>query len=66
MPDLQEVQENRFTSRKFQLAVVSIFLSTVGLFTGFLSGEEFVDIIPMILMFYVGGNVASQFAQKGK
>lgn len=56
--------KDRFTSRKFQLGVVSIVLSAIGLFTGFLSGEEFVDIIPMILMFYGASNVASQFAQK--
>ena len=64
-----EVKSNvkdRYTSRKFYLAAASIIMSAAGLFTGFLSGEEFVDIIPMILMFYGASNVASQFAQKGK
>jgi len=64
-----EVKSNtkdRYTSRKFYLAVASILISTAGLFAGVLSGKEFVDIITMILMFYGASNVASQFAQKGK
>ncbi len=63
---MAEAQESRFSSRKFWLSVSAIFLSATGLFAGFLSGAEFVDIIPMILMFYVGSNVASEFAKKGK
>lgn len=61
-----EVIESRFSSRKFQLAVASMVLSAIGLFTGMLSGEEFVDIIPMILLFYGSANVASEFAKKGR
>lgn len=56
---------SKFSSRKFWLAGISILISAGGLFAGFLSGEEFVDIIPMILLFYVGSNVASEFAKKG-
>ena len=58
--------ESKYSSRKFILTAASLFVSMAALFTGFLSGEEFVDIIPMILLFYVGGNVASQYANKGK
>ena len=66
MTEISASTKDRFTSRKFQLAVASIVLSTPGLVAGFLSGEEFVDIIPMILMFYGASNVASKFAKKGK
>ena len=66
MTEVKSNVKDRYTSRKFHLAVASIFISTVGLFAGFLSGDEFADIIPMILMFYGAGNVASQFAKKGK
>ena len=59
--------ESRYNSRKFILAGVSLLVSVGALFTGNISGEEFVDIIPMILAIYGASNVAGYFAAaKGK
>ena len=63
---IDKVAESRFSSRKFIVTAGSLVVSGGALFAGFLDGDQFVDIIPMILLFYVGGNVASQYANKGK
>ena len=62
------VLESRYRSRKFQLTLGSLLVSTLALFTGFIDGDQFVDIISMILGIYGVGNVAGYYvaAQKGK
>lgn len=60
-------EENSYGSRKFILTAISLFVSAASLFTGFINGDQFVDIVPMILAIYGAGNVASYFAAvKGK
>ena len=66
--DADAVLESRYRSRKFMLTVGSLLVSTFALFTGFIDGDQFVDIISMILGIYGVGNVAGHYvaAQKGK
>ena len=59
--------ESRYRSRKFLITVGALLVSAAALFTGFLDGDQFVDIITMILGIYSVGNVAGYYAaQKGK
>jgi len=55
------VAQERFSSRKFLVTVATLLVSTGALFLGFLDGDQFVDIIPMILAIYGAGNVAEYF-----
>lgn len=64
---VEKVEESKYGSRKYILAGSGMLLSGVALFTGFIDGDQFVDIIPMIIAIYGAGNVAAYFtAAKGK
>lgn len=67
-PEKEQVEDSKYSSRKFILTAASLAASALALFTGFLEGEEFVDIIAMILAIYGTSNVAGYFAAafKGK
>ena len=59
--------ESSYRSRKFIITSASLVVSALALFFDFLNGDQFVDIIPMILAIYGAGNVAGAFAaNKGK
>ncbi len=55
--------QERFSSRKFGLAVFFALVSTFAVFTGDISGEEFVDIITSIIGLYALGNVGAAFVK---
>lgn len=67
-PEEEKFEDSKYSSRKFILTASSLIVSALALFAGFLSGEEFVDIIAMILAIYGTSNVAGYFAAafKGK
>ena len=54
--------QQRFSSRKFMVTIGTLLVSAGALFFNFLDGDQFVDIIPMILAIYGAGNVAEFFA----
>ncbi len=67
VPEIDQKLESRYRSRKFMLSAISVFLSAAALFSGFIEGSQFIDIIPMILAIYGAGNVAEVYtAHKGK
>lgn len=49
--------DDKFRSRKYALAVSSLFAITAGLFTGFITGGEYIAGITSILGMYGAANV---------
>lgn len=64
-PDTSVVAQERFSSRKFILAVFFAFSSTFALFLDKISGDEFRAIILVTLGLYAAGNVGASFVKKG-
>lgn len=56
---------NGYTSRKFILTVIIGLIATVALFTGFLTGGEWITINTLILGIYGGANVLSERNKNG-
>lgn len=54
----------RYSSRKFIIAVGTIVGCGLLLLTGKLTGDNFVAVIQAALLFYIGGNVAQRYAEK--
>jgi len=55
----------RFSSRKFSLAVFFALTSTLALFTGDIEGDVYRSILALVLGLYAFGNVASEYVKKG-
>lgn len=53
-----------FESRKFLVAILIILIATVSLFTGFLTGREWVESTGATMLFYGATNVGEHFATK--
>jgi uncharacterized membrane protein YiaA len=51
------LSESKYKSRKFYLTIVSMAVVTVGLFTKFLSGSEFIAGLTISLGVYASANV---------
>lgn len=58
---VMEVMDNKFSSRKFAIAVAILYALTTALFTGFISGGEYITGITLILGLYGASNVAEKF-----
>ncbi len=56
---------NGYTSRKFIFAVIIGLIATVALFTGFITGGEWITINTLILGLYSGANVISEKNKNG-
>lgn len=54
----------RFRSRKFIVAMVAIVLSFCALGLGWITGAQWVGLIPWLVASYMGGNVGDTVAEK--
>ena len=52
--------DDKFRSRKYAIASASLFAVTSGLFTGYISGGEFIAGITLILGLYGVANVVQK------
>ncbi len=50
--------DSKFRSRKFQIACFCIGISAISLFSGYLTGAEWLTAVGLVLGLYGGANVA--------
>jgi hypothetical protein len=53
-------------SRKYKLALQILYITTFALAFDKLSGQNFVELVGALMLFYGAANVGEHFAQKGK
>ena len=56
--------ESRFRSRKFQLAAFFAGIGSAALFSGFVTGAEWLTLCGLVLGLYGGANVAQAMVNK--
>lgn len=58
--------DDRYRSRKFRLAVGCLLISAIALFTGFVTGAEWVTVVSLVIGLYGASNVGQVFAETKK